>query len=103
LDAANDALGTARKAARATATAIFVTMVIPPFKVGQKLPRRIYAYSRNIYVYKSEFDTDLMIRSSFLPIFTDVHVDERSFMKLKRPSSLRLLVPYRGKWFIDCH
>ena len=38
LDAANDALGTARKAASATATAIFVTMVIPPFKVGQDYP-----------------------------------------------------------------
>ena len=38
LDAANDALGTARKATSATATAIFVTMVIPPFKVGQDYP-----------------------------------------------------------------
>jgi hypothetical protein len=37
-DAANDALGTARKAASATATAIFVTMVIPPFKVEQDYP-----------------------------------------------------------------
>jgi len=32
-----------------------------------------------------------MIRFSFLSIFTDVHVDERNFMKLKPPSSLRLL------------
>jgi hypothetical protein len=38
-----------------------------------------------------------MIRSSFLPIFTDVHFDERSFIKLKRPSSLRLL-PMSGCW-----
>jgi hypothetical protein len=42
LDAANDALGTARKAASATATAIFVNMVIPPFKLGARLPRRSY-------------------------------------------------------------
>jgi hypothetical protein len=102
LDAANDALGTARKAASAAATAIFVTMVIPPLKWGKIAPSHLYN-GRNIYVYKSEFGTDLIIRSSFLPIFIDVHVDERSFMKLKRPSSLPLLVPYKGKWFIDRH
>jgi hypothetical protein len=37
LDAANDALGAARKAKSATAeaTPIFLTMVIPPFRVGK--------------------------------------------------------------------
>jgi hypothetical protein len=92
LDAANDALGTARKAASASAMPTFVTMVIPPFIVGQDCPVA-FAHVVSIYIYiQDRVCTDLMIRSSFLSIFTDVHFDERGFMKLKRPSSLRLLV-----------
>jgi hypothetical protein len=75
LDAANDALGTARKAASATAMAIFVTMVIPPFKVGQDCPVAIM-HVVSIYTYT---------RASL--IFTDVHVDERSFIKLRVSSA----------------
>jgi len=91
LDAANDALGAARKAKSATAAAtpIFLTMVIPPFRVGQECPVA-FTHVVSIYIY-----TRASLRgpddrsSSFLAIFTDVHFDERSFMKLKRPSSSR--------------
>ena len=58
LDAANDALGTARKAAIASAMPIFVTMVIPPFRMGQDCPVAMYRYCHDIHIYKSEFCTD---------------------------------------------
>ena len=77
LDAANDALGTARKAAIASAMPIFVTMVIPPFRMGKIAPSQcigivtIYTYTRVSFARTNNF---LEIRCSFLPIFTDVHV-----------------------------
>jgi hypothetical protein len=68
LDAANDALGIARKAASASAIPIFGSMVIPPFTVGADCPVAV-THVISIYTYT---------RASL--IFTDVHVDERSFM-----------------------
>jgi hypothetical protein len=94
LDAANEALGAARKATSATAAAtpICLTMVILPL-VGQDCPVTfiqmvaLYTYTRaNLH---GPNDKVLI-----LPIFTDVHFDERSFMKLKQSSSF-----YTGKLF----